>query len=656
MKPHAFIAMPFGSKPGHDGRPIDFNRVYAEYIRPALEAAGLEVFRADEDIRAGDIRTDMFQELLVADLVVADLTLDNANVWYELGVRHALRARGVVLVQGPRPNQPFDIYTDRKLSYSLVDGAPDPAKLPAERDALTAMVRASMATSTRWKVSPVFRLIPNLEQPAWRRLLLAERNEFSDAYDRWSSRMEVARQKNRPGDILVLADETPMRALHLEARRGAGNALLKLKQYELALEQFELALDIDADDKASREKRSVCLGRLGRFEEARECVRQLTDDHPRDAESWALAGRVEKERWMARWRRPGLTPAEMQTLAREENAALGEAIDPYYRAFVTDPTHHYSGINALTLQLLRRHCGGDANQSVIDNLIGGVLWASLTAQERDRKDYWARASYAELCLLVNPLDSVRKEYGNMVAAANRDWFALDSSRQTLTLLHDLGFRPEQTAVALAIVDREIARITPPFEPRQVLLFSGHMIDGPGRVPPRFPAAREGLAAERIGQALDQLGAGPGDLALAQAASGGDLLFLEACQARGVRLQLLLPFEEPEFIERSILAASNGEQWRQRYFAVTAAPEVTRRIMPDELGPLPKSRRGEPANAFERCNLWLLYTALAWGVHKVRFVCLWNGGGGDGPGGTAHMYNEVKRRTGRVTWLDTRTLW
>jgi hypothetical protein len=62
------------------------------------------------------------------------------------------------------------------------------------------------------------------------------------------------------------------------------------------------------------------------------------------------------------------------------------------------------------------------------------------------------------------------------------------------------------------------------------------------------------------------------------------------------------------------------------------------------------------SAFERCNLWLLYTALAWGVDKVRFICLWNGGGGDGPGGTAHMYNEVKRRTGRVSWLDTRKLW
>ena len=72
-------------------------------------------------------------------------------------------------------------------------------------------------------------------------------------------------------------------------------------------------------------------------------------------------------------------------------------------------------------------------------------------------------------------------------------------------------------------------------------------------------------------------------------------------------------------------------------------------LPEDLWP---SRTAIP---YERCNLWLLYTALAWGVDKVRFICLWNGGGGDGPGGTAHMYNEVKRRTGRVIWIDSRNI-
>lgn len=73
-------------------------------------------------------------------------------------------------------------------------------------------------------------------------------------------------------------------------------------------------------------------------------------------------------------------------------------------------------------------------------------------------------------------------------------------------------------------------------------------------------------------------------------------------------------------------------------------------MPQELGPLP-----DGVDPFERCNLWLLYSALARGVAKVRMVTLWNGGGGDGPGGTAHMVGEVKRHTGQVIWLDTREL-
>jgi len=650
MKPHAFIAMPFGVKKDSQGTEIDFNRVYAELIKPALEAAGLDVFRADEENRAGEIRTDMFQELLIADLVVADLTVDNPNVWYELGVRHALRARGAVLVQGPRPSQPFDIYTDRKLRYRLKDGAPDPATLDADRNALAAMARATLDASTARVVSPVYSLLTHLREPQWRDLLLAQRNEFSVAYEAWKSRMEVARQKNHVGDILLLADETPTQALWLEARRAAGNCLVKLRHFDFALEQFEAALALDADDKPTREKKAVCLGRLGRYEEAREWTRQLTENNPNDAEVWALAGRVEKDNWIQRWCQPEGTPAQMRAAAAVEQASLEEAIELYHNAFIADPSHFYSGINSLTLHLLFQHLGGQPNQTVIDNLIGGVLWASLTAQKRDKKDYWARASYAELCVLVNPKDAVIREYRTAVAAADRDWFALDSSRQTLELLRDLEFRPEETAAALAIIDAEIQRATPPFVPRQVLLFSGHIMDAPGREPPRFPADKEGVATQRIAQALDALGAGASDLALCQAAAGGDLLFLEACQQRGVRCRVMLPFEEPEFIDQSIVPAMHGEQWRDRYFALKTQLADLPRIMPDELGPLPKG-----VNAYERCNLWLLYTALAYGIDKVRFLCLWNGGGGDGPGGTAHMYHEVKRRTGRVTWVDSRGL-
>jgi len=87
---------PFGTKPGRDGGPIAFDVIFAQLVQPALLDAGLEAFRADVEQRAGNIRSDMFQELLLADLVVAELSVDNPNAWYELGVRHALRARGVI--------------------------------------------------------------------------------------------------------------------------------------------------------------------------------------------------------------------------------------------------------------------------------------------------------------------------------------------------------------------------------------------------------------------------------------------------------------------------------------------------------------------------------------------------------------------------------
>ena len=640
--------MPFGTKPGVDGRPLHFNRIYAELLKPALEEAGFEVFRADEEERAGDIRTDMFQELLAADLVVADLTLDNPNVWYELGVRHALRERGVVLVQGPRSTSPFDIYTDRKLHYGVVDGAPDPGTLVADRAAISAMARETLAASTRRKVSPVYALLPHLRQPQWQELLLAGDNEFSDAYRHWCSRMEVARQKGRAGDILVLAGETPVRALAVEARFQAGRALMRVPQFAFALEQFEAALAWNDEHLGSRQQRAVCLGRLGRMEEAREAVARLNAEHPADPECWALAGRVEKCAWIDRFRsaRAPWTPGAFQRAAVHEDATLAEAIAPYRKAFVIDTLHFFAGVNALTLNVLRAHLGGEHSPAETERLLAGLRWAVACALEREPRDYWARAAQAELSLLCFDAAAVKRDWKNAVAAAGRDWFALDSSRQQLQLLSGLGFRPDETALALAIVEAEVARLAPPFAPRQVLLFSGHMIDAPDRSTPRFPLAKEAGARAAIEQALAAQDAGPEDLALTQGAAGGDLLFTEAAMARGVRVQWLQPLPEPEFIQCSVLASAAAEGWRQRYFAARAGLAEAPRCMLQELGPPPGG-----VSVWERGNQWLLHTALAHGPDKARCIVLWDGGGSDGPGGTRHMVDEVRRRTGRVSWIN-----
>ena len=188
-----------------------------------------------------------------------------------------------------------------------------------------------------------------------------------------------------------------------------------------------------------------------------------------------------------------------------------------------------------------------------------------------------------------------------------------------------------------------------WQPRQVFLFSGHMIDAPDRTPPRFPPDKEPIAAQKIAQTLDELGADSQDLVLTQGACGGDILFAEACQQRGVKLQLLQPFEEPDFIENSI--ANGGASWLDRYHAIKRKLDTPPLAAPQELGQLPKQM-----DAYERCNLWLLASALSYGAEKVLFVCLWDGGGGDGPGSTQHMVLEVQKREGLVIWLDTRSLW
>jgi len=184
----------------------------------------------------------------------------------------------------------------------------------------------------------------------------------------------------------------------------------------------------------------------------------------------------------------------------------------------------------------------------------------------------------------------------------------------------------------------------PCTPRTVVIFSGHMIDAPGRTPERFPARLEPAAAARISEALASIDAGAADAALTQGAAGGDLLFAEACVRRGVPLQLMQPLPEAAFLAASVMPGTDGARWQQRYLDLKA-------VLPWP----PQTMAATGDDPFAACNRWVLDTALACGAGDLHLVCLWNGQRGDGPGGTADMVDEVRRSGGRVTWIDTRTL-
>src|SRR4029450_14072272 len=111
-------------------------------------------------------------------------------------------------------------------------------------------------------------------------------------------------------------------------------------------------------------------------------------------------------------------------------------------------------------------------------------------------------------------------------------------------------------------------------PRQVFLFSGHMVDASDRSRPRFPPDKEPLAAAAIGKLLDKLGAGVTDVAISSGACGGDLLFAESCLQRRLRVEIYLPFVEEEFLKESINFA--GEHWREEFFFVEECVHVCQR--------------------------------------------------------------------------------
>src|SRR5271165_2378950 len=119
-KPLCFVLMPFGVKKDPGGGPdIDFDPIYELAIRPAIEAAGMDPVRADEERTGGIIHKPMFERLLLCDFAVADLTTASPNVFYEMGVRHAARPSTTVTIFAKNQNLPFDVGYLRSLPYEM---------------------------------------------------------------------------------------------------------------------------------------------------------------------------------------------------------------------------------------------------------------------------------------------------------------------------------------------------------------------------------------------------------------------------------------------------------------------------------------------------------------------------------------------------------
>jgi hypothetical protein len=184
---------------------------------------------------------------------------------------------------------------------------------------------------------------------------------------------------------------------------------------------------------------------------------------------------------------------------------------------------------------------------------------------------------------------------------------------------------------------------------RVLVFSGHRIDAPGREHERFPNRAADEAAELIHAAIrrDQtLANGLPVVGFASGASGGDILFHEACEQLGIPTTVMLALAMDPFAARSVDDA--GPEWRARFDRICEMHPV--RVLADS-GATDAGSKG----VWQRANIWILDTALAVEADAHTLIVLWDGKGGDGPGGTKQMMQAARARCVNVMKLDANRL-
>ncbi len=290
------MVMPFNTKPVPDQGEIDFNALWDHAFAPLLRELGYDPIRADEDLGAS-ILADMLIRLTASDLVVADLSLANANVYYEIGVRHAARGPGCVLIAPDWATPPFDVQQIRHLTYPLPAGELSSDAISAIHEALREPVRRAAAAK-----SPVYQLVPGYpgDLPGTDSVKF---QEFVGYLSEFQARVAAIRaapvaEQGRGAEQLLLdypLSEPQSPAVVLELVRAARDYL-----------DFAAVIDLIARLPAdlSRlpvviEQEALALGKSGRNPEAVAKLGQLIGLTGPNPERLGLLGGRYKDMWRA---------------------------------------------------------------------------------------------------------------------------------------------------------------------------------------------------------------------------------------------------------------------------------------------------------------------------------------------------------------------
>jgi tetratricopeptide (TPR) repeat protein len=426
-KPLCFVLMPFGAKKDPAGGPdIDFDAIYQKAIQPAVENAGMECIRADEERTGGIIHKPMFERLLLCDFAVADLTTANPNVFYELGIRHAARPATTLAIFAKNTRLPFDVNFLRALAYEL---APGNAFTDAEAGPLGSAIERrlrelrDLARQGGAADSPVYQLLADFAPPDISRL---KTDVFRDRALYSNQRKSSLAQARQKGDLAGLVD--------IEKELGdldgcEAGVLVDLFLSYRALKAWDNMIALYSRLPATlerstmmREQYALALNRAKRPQEAIAVLDALVKEKGPSSETLGILGRVYKDLW-ARANESGNA-----VLAR---GYLKQAIDAYKRGFEADWRDAFPGINAVTLLEIE---GSAESQTQKQELLPVVRFAVQQRLKGGNPDYWDYATLVELAVLASDEQEAGDRLSDALAHVREPKWEPESTANNLELI------------------------------------------------------------------------------------------------------------------------------------------------------------------------------------------------------------------------------
>lgn len=405
-RPLCFVLMPFGLKTDATGHEVNFDAVYEEAIAPGIRDAGLEPLRADEERDGGFIHKPMFERLLLCPYAIADLTMANANVFYELGIRHSVRPHSTLMIFSPMAQRlPFDVAPLRALPYDLA-----PTGQPSDAQKLRGLIKQRLEDARDPATdSPLITLLDGYQAPDLSRLktdVFRDRVRYSEQAKK---NLRAARARAHDADAVRAVERSLAQLADLEAGVVV-DLLLSYRDVSSWPDMIRIAEQMPiaiARSVLVREQYAFALNRAQRPTEAITVLQKVIEQVGPSSETYGLLGRVCKDLWSISCRDGDVVKAA---------GHLNRAIEAYRAGFEHDWRDAYPGVNLVSLLHIR-----DRDDPELAAVLPVVAYAS-RRRIATNPDYWDHATAIELAYIRQDRNAALSAAAAAISADDvHDW-------------------------------------------------------------------------------------------------------------------------------------------------------------------------------------------------------------------------------------------